>query len=128
MKYFPLHPMVMTNSNILPIISLILIYFIFFLAVQLVWLLTSIVQLSFSFSSSLSRSKEFSLNRTSLRLVLFCFVFFFLRTNWILKKKKNYGTFLLFCLLVFGSCGVTICSPNPEVLGYKSNEPNTINL
>ena len=49
MKYFPHHPMVMTNSNIL-------IYFIFFLAVQLVWSLTSIVQLSFSFSSSLSRS------------------------------------------------------------------------
>ena len=37
MKYFPLHPMVMTNSNILPVISLILIYFLFFLAVQLVW-------------------------------------------------------------------------------------------
>ena len=43
MKYFPLHPMVMNNSNILPIINLILIYFIFFLAVQLVWSLTSIV-------------------------------------------------------------------------------------
>ena len=25
-------------------------------------------------------------------------------------------------------CGVTICSPNLEVLGYKPNEPNTINL
>ena len=35
MKYFPLHPMVMTN--ILPVISLILIYFLFFLALQLVW-------------------------------------------------------------------------------------------
>ena len=59
-----------------------------------------------------------------------CFVlFFFLKDQLEFKKKKKiYGTFLLFCLLVFGSCGVTICSPNPEVLGYKPNERNTINL
>ena len=25
-------------------------------------------------------------------------------------------------------CRVTICSQNPKVLGYKPNEPNTINL
>ena len=25
-------------------------------------------------------------------------------------------------------CKVTICSPNPKELGYKPNEPNTINL
>ena len=25
-------------------------------------------------------------------------------------------------------CRVTICNPNLKVLGYKSNEPNTINL
>ena len=25
-------------------------------------------------------------------------------------------------------CKVTICSPNPNELGYKPNEPNSINL
>ena len=27
-----------------------------------------------------------------------------------------------------GACRVTNCSPNPKELGYKPNEPNTINL
>ena len=106
MKYFPLHPKVMTNSNILLVISLILNYFLFFLAVQLVWSLTSIVQLSFSFSSSLSRSREFSLNRTSLRLVLFCFLFFLKEQLEFFFKKKFMELFFCFvywCLAAVGS-------------------------
>ena len=31
-------------------------------------------------------------------------------------------------IYIYIYCMVTICSPNPDELGYKSNEPNTINL
>ena len=30
--------------------------------------------------------------------------------------------------IVVYSCRVTVCRPNPKELGYKLNEPNTINL
>ena len=31
-------------------------------------------------------------------------------------------------LSLYKYCRVTVCSPNPEELSYKPNEPNTINL
>ena len=39
---------------------------------------------------------------------------------FILKGKTIY--------LLQTNCRVTVCSSNPQELGYKSNEPNTINL
>ena len=31
-------------------------------------------------------------------------------------------------IYIYIYCRVTICSPNPDELGYKPNDPNTINL
>ena len=33
-----------------------------------------------------------------------------------------------FYIILYYICRVTNCSPNPKELGYKPNEPNTINL
>ena len=51
----------------------------------------------------------------------------------LLKKKKKEVVHILFkkCtheINLLHNCRVTVCNPNPEELGYKPNEPNTINL
>ena len=55
------------------------------------------------------------------------------RIPLFVKKKKEEVVHILFkkCtheINLLHNCRVTVCNPNPEELGYKPNEPNTINL
>ena len=55
-----------------------------------------------------------------------------LGSTWhFLGDTKNVCQFfkiLYIYIYIYIYCRVTICSPNPDELGYKPNEPNTINL
>ena len=67
-------------------------------------------------------------------LVYFFFIIYgqhFLKPSYIKYYKiicTLWGQLIIIMKDIDWGCRVTICSPNPEELGYKPNEPNTINL
>ena len=89
-----------------------------------------------SFPQSIINQPKFSKDSEP---IFFFFFFFESHIENLTKPKQqklqNLKTSLLYFqiwvwidIYIYIYCKVTICSPNPEKLGYKPNEPNTINL